>query len=222
MSPTNSSKVGIQKAHESSFLIIFVLSTLSIGSLFSGFVLKDVFIGVGSIFLGNSVLVLPSHFSLFEAEFLPSSIKMIPLIFSLSGACLSLLLMRVYSPLLIYLKLMPLGAYLYTLFNQKWFFDRLYNIFIVKPLFHVSYVVPFRSLDKGFIELVGPLGITAILKRVSQQLSHFQTGLVYHYTFILVLSVLSYVYVGLWLSHKGAVHFEAVMYYLFMVVGVIF
>jgi hypothetical protein len=44
---------------------------------------KDLFIGVGSIFLGNSIFILPKHFNLFEAEFLPTLVKLTPVLFSL-------------------------------------------------------------------------------------------------------------------------------------------
>jgi len=83
LSSVNSSKPIIQGAHESFGLIIFSLVTLSLGSIFSGFMLKDLFIGVGSIFLGNSIFILPKHFNLFEAEFLPTLVKLTPVLFSL-------------------------------------------------------------------------------------------------------------------------------------------
>lgn len=115
----NTVKSVIQEAHESSGLIIFSLFILSLGSLFSGFLLKDLFIGVGSDFLGNSIFILPRHFCLFEAEFLPTLIKLTPIIFSLGGAFLALLLNRVYPLFLIHLKYSKLGFLIYSFFNQK-------------------------------------------------------------------------------------------------------
>jgi NADH-ubiquinone oxidoreductase chain 5 len=115
----NATKSIIREAHESSGLIIFSLFILSLGSLFSGFLLKDLFIGVGSDFLGNSVFVLPRHFCLFEAEFLPIFIKLTPIIFSLGGAFLALLLHRVYPFYLVHLKSSKLGFLLYAFLNQK-------------------------------------------------------------------------------------------------------
>jgi len=120
LSPVNSPKSLIHNAHESSGLIIFALVILSLGSIFSGFALKDLFIGVGSIFLGNSIFVLPKHFNLFEAEFLPTLIKLIPVLFSLWGAFLALLLNHIYSLFLVFLKSSQLGLLWYSFFNQKW------------------------------------------------------------------------------------------------------
>lgn len=113
------SKVLAQNAHESTGLISFSLFVLSLGSIFSGFFLKDLFAGAGSIFFGNSIFVLPSHFNLFDAEFLPTLIKLIPVLFSLVGAFLAILLNNIYSSFLIYLKSGKMGLILYSFFNQK-------------------------------------------------------------------------------------------------------
>jgi len=115
----NATKGAFERAHESSFLIVFPLLILGFGSIFCGFLMKDLFIGVGSIFLGNSIFVLPKNFNLFEAEFLPSTIKLIPLVFSFSGAYFSLLLNNFYGLFLTNLKLTILGRLLYCFFNQK-------------------------------------------------------------------------------------------------------
>jgi NADH-ubiquinone oxidoreductase chain 5 len=109
LSPVNASKSVVQSSHESSGLILFSLVMLSLGSIFSGFILKDFFIGVGSIFLGNSITVLPKHFNLFDAEFLPNLIKLIPVLFSLGGAFLAFLLNHIYSSFLVYLKSSRIG-----------------------------------------------------------------------------------------------------------------
>jgi NADH-ubiquinone oxidoreductase chain 5 len=190
---TNGLRKVVNLSHESSFLIITPLFILSIGSLFSGFMAKDLFVGVGSTFLGNSIFTLPKHFNLFEAEFLPPTIKVVPLIFSLSGAFLALLLNNFYKEILVNLKTVGLGLFFYSFFNQKWFFDKVYNIYILKPSFHFSFLIPFRLLDKGFIELFGPLGLILNLNYISKKISKFQTGLIYHYTFIILLGLILYI-----------------------------
>lgn len=117
--PPNSFKAVTYHAHESTGLIIGVLTFLSLGSIFSGFLIKEIFIGGGSIFLGNSVFILPAHFNLLEAEFLPLSIKLLPLIFSISGAYLAFLSNHQYPEFLIFLKWTFLGRLIYTFLNQK-------------------------------------------------------------------------------------------------------
>lgn len=117
--PTNAFKTAMLRAHESTGLIVLVLILLSLGSIFSGFLLKDLFIGGGSIFLGNSLLILPSHFNLIESEFLPISVKLIPLVFSLSGAFLAFLFNQHYSKAFFLLTKTAGGKLFYIFLNQK-------------------------------------------------------------------------------------------------------
>nr|YP_009350049.1 NADH dehydrogenase subunit 5 [Spongospora subterranea]AIK19920.1 NADH dehydrogenase subunit 5 [Spongospora subterranea] len=189
----NAPKISFERAHESSFLIILPLFILGVGSIFCGFLMKDIFIGVGSIFLGNSIFVLPKNFNLFEAEFLPSTIKLIPLVFSFSGAYFGLLLNNFYGVFLSKFKLTNFGLLIYSFFNQKWLFDKIYNVYLLVPFFHFSYQIPFKVLDKGFIELFGPLGLTISLNNVSKKISNLQTGLIYHYTFIILAGITLYI-----------------------------
>ena len=221
LSSTNAPKVLVQYAHESSGLVIFSLTVLSLGSIFSGFLLKDFFIGVGSIFLGSSIFILPKHFNLFEAEFLPTLVKLTPVLFSLAGAFLAVLLNYTYSVFLVHLKLSKIGLLLYSFFNQKWFFDQIYNIFIIKPVFHLSYIIPFRLLDKGFIELIGPLGLVVQLNAISKKVSSFQTGLIYHYTFIILIGVFVYInFIFFFELLCEYFSFEVLNYYFFLLIGI--
>jgi len=121
-------------------------------------------------------------------------------LFSLAGAFLALLFNHIYSNFLIHLKTSKIGRFIYSFFNQKWFFDKIYNLYFIKPVFHLSYTIPFRLLDKGFIELFGPLGLTIRLNSMSKVLSKFQTGLIYHYTFIILVGTLLYINIGVFFN----------------------
>lgn len=54
------------------------------------------------------------------------------------------------------------------------------------PLLKSSYSIFFKKLDRGFIELVGPLGIIRLVKFFIGKVSLGQTGLIYDYIFIIV------------------------------------
>ena len=96
----------------------------------------------------------------------------------------------------------------------------IYTRYIVLPMFHISYLVPFRVLDKGFIELIGPLGVMKSFTYISKRLSLFQTGLIYHYTFIVVLGILGYTHLVLFFEIiESYVRLDIVMYYIFITVG---
>jgi len=49
--------------------------------------------------------------------------------------------------------------FIYIFLNKKWFFDIIYYFFIVKIIFYLGYNIFFKLIDRGFIELVGPLGL---------------------------------------------------------------
>jgi len=214
---TNTTKSVILHVHESSTFIVFPLIALGFGSLFSGFLLKDIFVGVGSTYFSSSILVLPKHFKLFEAEFLPIFTKLVPLFFSLSGAILVLVLNAYHKSFLIFLKFSKFGKTVYWFLNQKWFFDKIYNFYFVKSIFNFCYAVPFLLLDKGFVELIGPLGISAVLNTVSKKVSHFQTGLIYHYTFITLIGVIGFFnVVFLYGNIVSWFSLEALFYYFFL------
>lgn len=75
----------IEGVHEVPFIIGLPLVVLFFGSIFFGFFIRDLVIGYGTPFFGNSIFLHPIHFTVAEAEFLPLSIKLIPLVFSIGG-----------------------------------------------------------------------------------------------------------------------------------------
>jgi NADH-ubiquinone oxidoreductase chain 5 len=81
----NSFRFYVLKIHESSFLISFALLVLSFGSIFFGFIFKDLFIGLGSTFLLNNNLIDINGIFVADSEFLPANIKSIPLFLGFSG-----------------------------------------------------------------------------------------------------------------------------------------
>jgi NADH-ubiquinone oxidoreductase chain 5 len=68
------------------------LLVLAFGSIFAGYLTKDMLIGVGTDFWGTSIFNLPSNLIMLEAEFIPHSIKVIPVCFSMGGAALAMIL----------------------------------------------------------------------------------------------------------------------------------
>lgn len=77
------------------------------GSIFLGYLMKDIFVGVGTPFLDHSILILPQRNAMYLAEFLPFTIKNLPLflgLFSLAAIMSMYYLLRkyslVYNPLL--------------------------------------------------------------------------------------------------------------------------
>lgn len=65
------------------------LVALAFGSIFVGYLFRDMFIGLGTSFFGQAIYIAPSNLTQIDAEFIPTIIKWVPVIFSLSGALLA-------------------------------------------------------------------------------------------------------------------------------------
>ena len=85
-------KYYMQRCHELPESMGLALFILAIGSLFSGFFLKDAFVGFGSSFFTNSIYILDSSIIGLDLEFIPLFFKNIPLFFSCFGILLALVL----------------------------------------------------------------------------------------------------------------------------------
>jgi NADH-ubiquinone oxidoreductase chain 5 len=79
--PNNSAKSTIEHAHESSVVMLIPLWILGFGSIFVGYIFKDLFLGLGVDTWNSSLFQLATHVSFFESEFLSFKIKLIKFIF---------------------------------------------------------------------------------------------------------------------------------------------
>jgi len=84
--------------HESKFLILIALIILFLGSIFVGFLFKDLFIGMGTDVWTNTLDTesYKDNLRIFDVEFLPMRIKIIPIICTLISALLSFLFFKFY------------------------------------------------------------------------------------------------------------------------------
>jgi len=170
-------------SHDTPFFIGFSLIPLALGSIFIGFFIKDLVIGVGSPFWGQSIFIHPSSLVLLDAEFLPSSIKNTPVLFSCLGAFSAYCFYSFFSEKLFFFKFSTYGRHCYSFFNKKWFFDKTFINFIGSPFLRFSYFTTYQNIDRGFIELFGPHGFTLLFYRFSFSFSKLQSGHIYHYLF---------------------------------------
>jgi NADH-ubiquinone oxidoreductase chain 5 len=53
-----------------------------------------------------------------------------------------------------------------------------------------GYTIFVKSIDKGVLEFLGPLGLSNFFKSLSLKASDFQSGLIYHYAFIFLIGLL--------------------------------
>jgi proton-translocating NADH-quinone oxidoreductase chain L len=226
LNDTNAYKAFIAHVHEAPFPMAFPLVVLSFGSIFIGYLTRDMFIGLGTEFWGNALFSLPQHISMIDAEFIPTTVKLIPLFFTLFGAVSAFFIMSssMYQRIGYDLKRTKLGYQIYTFLSRKWHWDQVYNDYLVKNAFHFGYETSFKLLDKGIIETLGPFGLSTLFIGISRKVSQFQTGYIYHYVFIMLLSatfVMAFVSLDI-ISFLPGLNFEYRLAIIYLFLGSLF
>ncbi|PHS74193.1 MAG: NADH-quinone oxidoreductase subunit L, partial [Rhodospirillaceae bacterium] len=110
---TNSYKYRFEQAHEAPFIMALPLMILAVGSIFIGYFTKDMFIGLGTSFWGNSLFILPEHATILDSEFLPIWIKWVPTFCSIGGAIIAFIGYHWYAKFLSSIKQTSFGRKIY-------------------------------------------------------------------------------------------------------------
>ena len=173
---SNSKKEILIYAHESSLNILFPLFLLALGSIFMGYLAKE-------ITLSNIVHPI-----------IPNYIKILPTILSLSGGLCALLL---YNRFWGYYILMgaqgetPLNKniyhFMYTFLNSAWQFNYIINHFIIANLWKFGHLISYKVIDRGLLEIIGPRGISFVIINITQKISNLQSGMVFNYALIMII-----------------------------------
>jgi len=185
----NGHRILLDKVHESSTLMVLPLIILAFGSIFIGFLTKDFFIGAGTDFWGTSIFIFPTSIYFMEAEFLTISLKWLPFILSLMGVVLASLVNIYNLKFFAFNKNNNLLLFFSFLVSKKWYIDILQNRFLVTSLLNFGYLVSFKTLDRGFIELSGPYGISKLVQNYGKKLIKLQTGQITHYLFFMIIGL---------------------------------
>uniref|UniRef100_A0A0D6QT34 NADH-ubiquinone oxidoreductase chain 5 n=1 Tax=Araucaria cunninghamii TaxID=56994 RepID=A0A0D6QT34_ARACU len=179
LAPTNSFGRDILRCHDAPIPMALPLIVLAFGSLFVGYLAKDMMIGLGTNFWANSLFVPPKNEILAESEFAaPTIIKLIPILFSTLGAFVAYHVNLVADQFQRAFETSTFGNRLYCFLNKRWFFDQVFNDFIVRSFMRFGYEVSFEALDKGAIEILGPSGISHTFRQLAKRMSQLQSGFV--------------------------------------------
>ena len=215
LNDSNAYKQYLKESHEAPLLMAIPLIILAFGSIFVGYITKDMLIGLGTNFWGNSLFTLPQNVSLIESEFIPYWIKLIPVLFSISGAILAFVLYYFYSNYLYTLKFSYLGRKAYSFLSKKWYFDKIYNDFIVQKFLDFGYNISFKTLDRGIIEVIGPFGIVKTIGNLTKLITNLQSGYIYHYAFIMFTGMTLFISLISLSSYISSI-FDITLYFIFM------
>ena len=174
---SNSRKEDLLKVHESSWNIIIPLLLLAFGSIFVGYLGKE-------IILSNVVSPIISNL-----------VKVVPLLLSLLGALLAFIVynnvivteykLNINVEIIQFIRNLCHAAY--TFFNSAWQFNYIINHFFVNNIWKFGHLITYRIIDRGILEIIGPRGISNVLIKLTQVISNFQSGMVFNYALIMIV-----------------------------------
>ena len=178
----NNKKLNISSMHESPMVMIIPLIILAIGAIFSGFLFKDLFIGIesSSNFWKNSIFFLeplshdhpPSWFIFLTPILVILSIPLAYYFFIKNNKITN--------------DIVNGNLPLYNFLKNKWYFDELYDYLFVNPSKKIGLYF-WKKIDLKFIDRFGPDGISNLIKNISLLAVKFQNGFIYHYAFVMLL-----------------------------------
>jgi NADH-ubiquinone oxidoreductase chain 5 len=152
---------------ETNINIIIPLFILSIMSIITGYLFSDLFIGIGNTYLNSSIYITFLHFNYIDIEFLNPLIKNVPFFFTLIGILFTFILIKYKnSNNFVFLIFYNIKKNMYIFFYNAAFFNFFYNkilVFLIK----IFYIINIKYIEKGFLELYGPVGLYIKFKRLS-------------------------------------------------------
>ena len=178
----NNKNIKIEETHESPLVMLIPLILLSIGAIFAGYIFKELFVGHGGVnnFWQDSIFFLK-----------PLSTEHPPFWFLVLTPILVILSIPIAYYLFVKNKNLPeqianVNKPLYQFLLNKWYFDELYDLLIVKPSKKLGLFL-WKFFDVKLIDGFGPDGISSLIKKFSLKANKFQSGYIYQYAFVMLL-----------------------------------
>ncbi len=162
------------------------LSLLSFGSIFAGYIFSDALIGWGTPFWAQSVTLAPATSFSVESHMAPVWTTLLPL----CSVILGLMVASSYTWPLNYIKTDGIVKSIYYFLSSRWQFDVVFNNTVAAPVLGLGSII-FTIIDKGFLEVLGPRGITTLITEHAVPTVHrWQTGIVHDYALYILLSAM--------------------------------
>jgi NADH-quinone oxidoreductase subunit L len=167
------------QVHESPKVMTISLAILAIGTIFSGSILANFFIGSKQEVFWNHALVL-IHTTHYNIPFVQTLI-----IKSTVAAGILLAAMLYFYKKDLKKSLSRNFQPLYSISYNKWYVDELYNSIFIQPFFYIASIF-WKKGDIYIIDEYGPNGISKLINYFARRLSLFQSGYLYHYAFVML------------------------------------
>ena len=199
LSRPNFSKSILPYVVDSTYIMNTPLIILSFGAIFLGYITNELFLAYGSTFYLNSIFFHPFNFnSLFDASFYGSKLALLPLLFLL---LINLVLFispsnNISNSELNY-STFNKNVNLKTKFTHHKFTNYLFFLNHVMTfiywIMHKGFIFSnyiYRYIDKGFLEIFGPLGGYKLLNFLGFSIELLSTGFIPHYALIMKVSLI--------------------------------
>jgi len=172
-------------AHESGPVMLWPLYVLAAGALGAGLLFYGPFIGDGiDEFWKGSVVV--DHHLFEEIHHVPTWVWLSPVVELALGSFLAwwFYIRRPEAPA----RLAAEHRGLYRFLLNKWYFDELFDVLLVRPSMALGRFLWKRG-DGWLIDGFGPDGVSARVVDVTRNVVRLQTGYLYHYAFAMLLGI---------------------------------
>ncbi len=190
-----------EAAHESPPTMLVPLFVLALGCVLAGFPFLGIFAGSGvESFFGESLAVGGSNTILEEMEHVSLVISLLPSVLMLIGWGVAWLFYVGRPELPV--ELAQQHGVLYRFLLNKWYFDELYDIVIVRPTLWLGRLL-WKGGDGWLIDGFGPDGVSARVLDVTRNVVRLQTGYMYHYAFAMLIGVAAFI---TWFMFAGGGH----------------
>ena len=87
-----------------------------------------------------------------------------------------------------------IGKIIYAFLNGKYFFDVIYNHFIIQSGLKLGYNIS-KEIDRGAIELLGPYGLSNYFYSAGKNLAKLDTGVITTYSLYITIALISLLFI---------------------------
>lgn len=180
---------------ENNIFILIPLFSLSILSIFIGYLFSEIFIGIGTNYLQNSIFIEFEHYNNIEMEFLSPLIKLMPLIWTFLGLYLSYVFFYKLNikKKVLNIKMFRIKKNLYEFFFNAGFFNFIYNK-IYLYFFILFYEINVKNIEKGLFEWFGPVGFYLFFRKISYNVRLLSPYLINITLLIIFLNIIFLLY----------------------------
>lgn len=173
--------------YNSSLLFILPMLILTIGSLFIGYILQDIYLGQGNNISG--IFISPNNLYLIDTHFaINIYYKWVPII-NILLSIITLIYIYEFKYNYIYIYNNYILYNFYLLFNTRFLFDQVFNNLIIRKTLLLSGIFNF-IIDKGILQIIGPYGFKRIFNYLSYSLINYNTHLFNNYLIYITYSLL--------------------------------